>query len=472
MKKIYLYGSGRRCRILLELLHDSDYQVIGVIDSDSEKWGQKVLDFMITGPEILKEHSDIYVCVTFYSPLVQEPTWDKLAHEYGIAYERQLSFHDVLWDIYQKRINGCLSPVSGNDNKTFFDASWGLGLGGVESWLKDMIIWCDRAGWEHFYLLSTKNQENMDSVVEKHIADFCYENTSCFSPEYINRGIRFLEQNAPCTLVFSRVDELLVSACLLKKQYPKLYKIIMVDHGSSDGMYRDILSYREMIDTYVCVSLGIKERLVSYGIPSDRIFSMTIPMPHEKTLKRTYSLKKAEVIRLGYAGRLEVFEKRMDVMPQLIQELENRNIKYILEIAGAGSYDQVLKDFIQEKDIEDHVHLIGQLPREEMPKFWQHQDIALNVSDNEGRPISNMEAMLNGTIPVATETIGILDDVHDKMNGFVVPVCDYRSMADRIEYLEQHRNVLPEMGEKAREEILKKTDLSDYMSMWSRIVNE
>ena len=62
MKKIYLYGSGRRCRILLELLHDSDYQVIGVIDSDSEKWGQKVLDFMITGPEILKEHSDIYVC--------------------------------------------------------------------------------------------------------------------------------------------------------------------------------------------------------------------------------------------------------------------------------------------------------------------------------------------------------------------------------------------------------------------------
>ena len=162
----------------------------------------------------------------------------------------------------------------------------------------------------------------------------------------------------------------------------------------------------------------------------------------------------------------------MDVMPQLIQELENRNIKYILEIAGAGSYDQVLKDFIQEKDIEDHVHLIGQLPREEMPKFWQHQDIALNVSDNEGRPISNMEAMLNGTIPVATETIGILDDVHDKMNGFVVPVCDYRSMADRIEYLEQHRNVLPEMGEKAREEILKKTDLSDYMSMWSRIVNE
>ena len=472
MKKLYLYGSGRRCRILLDLIPNSDYQIMGIIDSDNSKWGEKVEDYLITGPEILKKKLDVYVCVTFYSSLVLEPIWDTLALEYGVAYERQLSFHDVLLDIYQKMLNGRKFVTSTKEKKVFFDASWGLTLGGVESWLKDMICWCDQDGWNNFYLLSLKNQSNIHNTVEDHIVDYFYENTPSFSPEYINKGIRFLEQNAPCTLVFSRVDELLVSACLLKSQCPEKYKIIMVDHGSSDGMYRDILSYREMIDKYVCVSSAIRKRLISYGVPAKKTFSMTIPMPYEKKISRTYSINEEETIHLGYAGRLEVFEKRMDVMMQLIGELERRNIKYILEIAGEGSFYQTLKRFIQEEGIEDHVILKGLLSRDSMGKFWQCQDIALNVSDNEGRPISNMEAMLNGAVPVVTETVGVLDDVHDKINGFVVPVCDYKSMTDKIEYLEQHRDLLPGMGKKAREEIVKKIDLDDYMDMWKRIVNE
>ena len=107
-----------------------------------------------------------------------------------------------------------------------------------------------------------------------------------------------------------------------------------------------------------------------------------------------------------------------------------------------------------------------------MSTFWQKQDVALNVSDNEGRPIANMEAMLNGAVPVVTETIGILDDVHDGKNGFVVPICDYVGMADNIEYLEKKRSVLPKMGKMAREEMLLKMDMGKYMSMWEKILNE
>ena len=151
-----------------------------------------------------------------------------------------------------------------------------------------------------------------------------------FSPEYIQKGIDFLKANGPCTIVFSRVNELMLSACLLKRDYPEQYKIIMVDHGSSDGMYRDILSYRKMIDKYVCVSQGIRETLGSYGIPEQRVFSMTVPMQYEKTLERTYSMDSGEAIHLGYAGRLEKFEKRMDIMIQLIEELEKTNVKYYL----------------------------------------------------------------------------------------------------------------------------------------------
>lgn len=470
MKKIYLYGSGRRCQILLDLIKNTDYQICGIVDGDAARWGQKVNGITIESPEVLEKYAFIYVCVTFYSSLEYEPVWDKMKSDYGISYDRQLSFHDVVLDIYQKRMNETGALICG-ERKTFFDASWGLGPGGVESWLKDMIFWCDQAGWGHVYLLSSKGQENIKKV-ETHIYEFFYKDTMVFSPEYIQKGIDLLRENAPCTIVFSRVNELLVSACLLKKNHPEQYKIIMVDHGACDGMYRDILSYREMIDKYVCVSQGIRKRLISYGIQEQNVVSMTIPMMYENILQRTWSVNSSEPIRVGYAGRLEKFQKRMDIMIQLIEELEKRKINYRLEIAGTGSYYDKMNRFISEKKLKDHVSLVGWLTREKISAFWQKQDIALNVSDHEGRPIANMEAMLNGAVPVVTETIGILEDVHDGENGFVVPICDYACMADKIEYLGINRTVLPQMGKKAREEMIAKMDRDQYMNMWANILNE
>ena len=107
-----------------------------------------------------------------------------------------------------------------------------------------------------------------------------------------------------------------------------------------------------------------------------------------------------------------------------------------------------------------------------MNAFWQRQDVALNVSDNEGRPIANMEAMLNGAVPIVTKTIGVLDDVHDGENGFVVPICDYVGMAAKIEYLGKKRAVLPKMGKRARKEMILKMDMGKYMSMWEKILKE
>ena len=470
MKKLYLYGSGNRCEILLHLLQNSDYQVLGIIDSDSAKWGKRIGSMVIEPPERLKGCTDIYVCVTFYSTLVYEPVWDKLASEYEISYERQLSFHNVIWSIYKNLMVQNIGIVINEKSKVMFDASWKLGLGGVEAWLKDMIYWCNQAEWENYFLLTKKGQEGLTEI-EEHVVDFFYEDALCFSQEYIKKGIDLLKRNAPCTMIFSRVDALMISACILKGKYPNLYRIVVVDHGSCDGMYRDILSYREMIDKYVCVSSGIKERIAAYGISSEKLFSMTIPMSYEKSLKRDYSLNKCKPIHLGYAGRLEIFEKRMDILMKLIRELEKRKINYVLEIAGTGRCYQQIKQLLEDLDIEDHVFLRGLLNRKKMNVFWKRQDIAINVSDNEGTPISNMEAMLNGVVPVVTKTIGVMDDVHDKINGFVVPICDYMSMADKIEYLSKKRELLPQMGRKAREEMIPKMDMNAYMNMWSEIVH-
>ena len=68
--------------------------------------------------------------------------------------------------------------------------------------------------------------------------------------------------------------------------------------------------------------------------------------------------------------------------------------------------------------------------------------------------------------------MGVLEDVHDGENGFMVPICDYVGMAAKIEYLEKNRTILPQMGKMARKEMILKMDMGKYMSMWEKILKE
>lgn len=470
MKRLFLYGSGHRCKILLERLQRSDYSVCGIVDSDSSKWGTFVEGVFVYDPEILISEKDIYVCVTFYSFLEHEPLWDRLKNEYGVPYERQLTFHDLLIDIYERDFEDISIQCQGNKNSVFLDATWGLGLGGVEAWLKDTVCWFEKNAISDVYLLSGKQQNGVPWEVEQRIVDFCYDDTMVFSHEYIEKGIHFIEQNLPAVFIFSRVNELLLAAYLVKKKVGDKIKIIMVDHAFCDGMFRDILSYRKCIDRYVCVSKWIQNKVISCGIPQDKVYTMTIPVKFNENYARNYSEDIAYPLHIGYAGRLEIFQKRMDILLKLIAELEKRGVSYVMNIAGDGSYREEIEAFIDAKGLSERVKLHGLLLREKMADFWCEQDIAINVSEHEGRPISNMEAMLYGAVPVVTETTGVLDDVKDGYNGFVVPIGDYQSMAAVIETLGQDRTLLRKMGSLAREEMMEKMTLDNYIEIWKKVI--
>lgn len=197
---------------------------------------------------------------------------------------------------------------------------------------------------------------------------------------------------------------------------------------------------------------------------------MTVPIKQDLNKKRTYLYDVKNPIKIGYAGRIEIFEKRADIMLKLIQTLEHIKIPYEMNIAGRGSYYNNINDYILHNCLQDHIHMLGLISRENIPEFWINQDIAINVSDNEGRPISNMEAMLYGAVPVVTETMGILDDVRNGENGIIVPINDYKTMAEKIVYLSENRDVLKSMSQKASSEIKSKISMDKYISLWKSVL--
>ena len=470
--RVLLYGSGNRCKILLKLIKLSDVEVLGIVDGNPQKCGTCIEDYRIYGTDHITEWNAEYVCVTFFGENDYESIWDELVERYKFAKNQILSFHDLLRHIYHDWIH--LSDIMFEGKlrtKAIFAGAWRFEMGGVETWINETFSALVQQN-KDIYLLSKKNQCVIDQNVSDKVIDF-YINESCsFSIANVECTTRQLIAVSPCVLVCSRVDEVLLSASMLHKAYPGFCRIIAVVHGSCDGIVRDFYSYYDAIDKFLCVSSSARRALMALGVEEDRIEIITSPITGIYIGKRQYTLDNEKPIRIGYAGRIEVFHKRADLLIQLIKELETLKVNYYFEIVGSGGYVQQLIHFIEEHHLHNKVIYKGLIDRKDIFDYWLDKDIAINVSDSEGRPISNIEAMICGAVPVVTSTAGILDDVINGVTGYTVGAGDMKNMARIIEYLSHHRSTIQEVGENARGNMTSKTDMQTYVARWNKILGE
>ena len=74
-KNLYLFGSGVYTKRFLEM-YGSDYDITGILDNDSEKWGTKIRDISIMNPEILKTFVQgeykVIICIKNYDGVVRQ----------------------------------------------------------------------------------------------------------------------------------------------------------------------------------------------------------------------------------------------------------------------------------------------------------------------------------------------------------------------------------------------------------------
>ena len=52
-KKVILYGCGKRCQVILDILAESNMAVVYIIDSNSNKWGEYFGGYVVSNPSCL-----------------------------------------------------------------------------------------------------------------------------------------------------------------------------------------------------------------------------------------------------------------------------------------------------------------------------------------------------------------------------------------------------------------------------------
>jgi glycosyltransferase involved in cell wall biosynthesis len=166
----------------------------------------------------------------------------------------------------------------------------------------------------------------------------------------------------------------------------------------------------------------------------------------------------ARELRIAYSGRLVQYQKRILDFVDLADALDRRSVPYRITLAGsfsahdaaAAAFPRRAADHLERGTIE----LAGRLGRGPLLDLLRTQDFFALLSDFEGLPLSLVEAMACGCVPVVAEMrSGISELVSSGENGVVMRGRDYDEWAERIVSLWRDRARLVTMSQRARDRI-------------------
>lgn len=470
MKNLVVYGAGERGRNLISLADSCNWEIRAVIDSNQALWGTYIGSYQIQAPETLKDIDQAALCITpvFYADVIRSCITDIFKGKI-----RELSYNCLIQKIYATvDFSDLLDavPVYNRDVSVIFACLDGMVLGGVQEWTKDICTKFLEEKNENTYILSTRKNSNIAAILEDHILNVDIDTGNMNSINNIRKLIACLKEHLPCVLVTSYPYEVFAGK-IIKEVYPDKIRIISGIHNAAENTYQEYIDFKESVDAYVCVSSDITKEMIKRGVDADKVHTMICPVNCPERLTRDYTIQRQQPVRLGYAGRIVVSQKRMDLMEKLIEALEAQKTNYYFEIAGEGDYLQRMQAFITGRHLQEKVKFVGVLDRQEIGSFWNDKDICINTADFEGRSLSVAEAMANGAVPIVTDTSGTKDDIRDGENGYIVAVGDYEAIADRVAKLEQNRDLLPDMGMKAHMELKGKCSMDKHYQFWKEVIH-
>lgn len=280
----------------------------------------------------------------------------------------------------------------------------------------------------------------------------------------------FLEANAPCIYVPNYDFHRSSAVPVLSSEV----KVLLVVHSDEECYYESIARLGASADAVVAVSSTVERQLAArFPSLSSRLFRVPYGVP--STPGQRLQADPHEPLRLLYCNRLSQYQKRIFDLPKLCVELQRLGLDFHLTVAGAGADERELKSRFGDSGLVDKVNMVGLLSAEEVQQALLRSDVFLLVSDFEGLPISLLEAMSAGCVPVVYEIeSGVRDAIENEVSGILVPHGDVAAMAREIVSLNSDRHRLEGISQGAMQRHAERFSLgrmsADYRELFSRLM--
>ena len=242
--------------------------------------------------------------------------------------------------------------------------------------------------------------------------------------------------------------------------------VVQILHGDTPLHYRLAEEFAPHVDAFVAVSARIRDELVQ-RLPerADDVHHLPcgVPIPSRRREARDGPL------RLVYTGRLDR-EKGVQSLPEIDRLVRAEGVDACWTIVGSGPEDAALRGAFAG---DPRVRFTGALSSEAVAALLPDHDVFVLPSHAEGLPLSLLEAMAAGLVPVASDLpSGMREVIEPGANGFLAPVGESARFAAAIAALDADRDGLERASRAAANGIRARYDVIDRAAAFFALVRD
>ena len=203
-------------------------------------------------------------------------------------------------------------------------------------------------------------------------------------------------------------------------------------------------------DELLAVGDKVRQDLLAAGIGSPKKFDLMPPglkisqLPNKSESQEFYGLTSSS-LQCAFIGRVTQI-KRPDRFLDVVSEIKKRGVVIEFFMVGDGELLKICRERIAGEELP--IKILGW--QSDIEKVLAAADLVLLTSDNEGTPLSLIQAGMAG-LPVVTTRVGSVPEVVlDGITGIITSL-EVQEIADALEKLANSNELRAEMGTAAQE---------------------
>jgi glycosyltransferase involved in cell wall biosynthesis len=168
-------------------------------------------------------------------------------------------------------------------------------------------------------------------------------------------------------------------------------------------------------------------------------------------------------LRVLYLGRMVEEQKRVGMMARIIHRTLQSGANIEWTIAGDGPDMESFSRSVSNSG--DRVRLLGAVPYKDVPEVISTNDVYFLCSDYEGLPLSLLETMGAGLVPVVSDLPSGISEVVRDETGIRVAIDDEAGFAEALIGLAKDRGRLASLSRNAS------TEVREMTKRWETMLN-
>jgi glycosyltransferase involved in cell wall biosynthesis len=232
-------------------------------------------------------------------------------------------------------------------------------------------------------------------------------------------------------------------------------KVIQIIHGDYEYYYNLARLHTLVIDSYITVAKSIKDKL-QLLLPErkEEVKYLRFPVPASNCVEN--DKKDRSIIYIGRCTE----EKGYHLLPAIAKELQSQEIYLQWHIVGELN-DREKEKYPWDASIDVVFHEL--LPNEKVNELLCKMQFFILPSFAEGMPVSLIESMKAGVIPLVNDIDGGIQElVIDNETGYKIQDNSVEIYVNRIAFLIANKNIA---------ELMKKNCIAHSVALFDPVIN-